>query len=1254
MPKEREVILGMSFLKISNRFYRRFICGALCSVILSAGISSVAFSYSWFSNKNHIENNKITGSTAGAYFARGDGTETNPYVINLPIHLYNLAWLQDMGYFDSKETYFIIEADFDMSGWILPPIGTTEHPFIGHLDGFDETYSKDQSTTAVISNLTISNNFNDFPRKPSKATSSTVSNAYEVGFFGTFGKEKETYEDGKEPTAKNLYLDNLQVKSSSSNTLVGMVAGYVNGSVDSIGVSDSTVTVASSSSSYGGYTSNISDYTTIGYTEDKYKVDAYEKKISTKASDLSFSQESEGSGGSAAGNGGSIDMNQMYKNLLEIWKTNESHKVQVETAETITYDINGNVVDDQVTAPEDFPTTSFSSIDYYLANQEQKYNGRVSSSYSFARRTNTNDYILLYGREKGTISSKTKTVTETRPTKFYYKTISDSTGSNYLSVSNGYVANANTGTSNYWFFDGNLLSFETNGSTYYLRDNSGTLTVTTSKSYATNLTYNQEGSTYVSDDGYYLIYDSGWSLKQIQYKVSGSYNGNTYYLTNSGTSLTTTSTKSSAAEWLLDGSNRLYTTINGKTYYLVYSEYGWEYSPSLTENTVDALTYDSSSNTFSVRISGWFSSNTYYLYLTSNGVSLNTSSKTTFDLIDNVNGGLTIKDDQSTETIGDVTKQYTADATYETNPTYFPISGSSGIPDENNTGYVISGAYNSNNTLGDIRVSLFDKYGSWRSKAGLQNSGISSSSNTLTTVRTINNSGDTTVTESDFDHYTETKTKFEEILKNSYTSSQVAGLHFMDATISKDHLVSLDYARIGDKEYIDEGYELPEDSIDFNLLRKGYVNFFAGTYFVNGLGGVTNNTFFSFHEVEREGTKIKNIREIEEIYKNPSARQSQSYVYKYSDNTYSVPFLHGTKTGVKYDLDGNPLTNDTPTDKIPSGYTEKVFDTTWIKATNATLQNYYAYYFEIPCNAGEEYALGSVTGKTGAYLDYLDIGANAQRTDVTQVTELKEMSTYVYSYPKGVSFSFISDDSSVALPAIDAKNNASFSLGSSFSGDMSVSRTDSTSTDSTTTEFTSQIEYTTSSSSAVTTEYKYRAVDVKGNGTAISEATGVITEKIEINSITKYSYSLFAEEATKTEYRKTKTTSYSSGVESSSSSSSEVYVNDVVDSTAEMPVDLVWTFTEKYTSKTYVYYLESTSVTITVATNLVENYSSDDGTYYYKLGGYNISYTSDVDLEIELISLSDDTLTIKVITGEGETDYTILTLSTPQTFTKNA
>jgi hypothetical protein len=48
---------------------------------------------------------------------------TTPYIINAPIHLYNLAWLQYLGYFNQvdssnvyqQKTYFVLGADVDMA-----------------------------------------------------------------------------------------------------------------------------------------------------------------------------------------------------------------------------------------------------------------------------------------------------------------------------------------------------------------------------------------------------------------------------------------------------------------------------------------------------------------------------------------------------------------------------------------------------------------------------------------------------------------------------------------------------------------------------------------------------------------------------------------------------------------------------------------------------------------------------------------------------------------------------------------------------------------------------------------------------------------------------------------------------------------------------------------------------------------------------------------------------------------------------------
>lgn len=101
-----------------------------------------------------------------------------------------------------------------------------------------------------------------------------------------------------------------------------------------------------------------------------------------------------------------------------------------------------------------------------------------------------------------------------------------------------------------------------------------------------------------------------------------------------------------------------------------------------------------------------------------------------------------------------------------------------------------------------------------------------------------------------------TFTKMNQIL--SKDTKNVYGLHFMNATISKSNLITISNAKVDGKSY--SSYELPRNFIDFTLHERGYINFFAGTYFTN------NNSFFSLHKIERnDDGMIVSIKEIMEI-----------------------------------------------------------------------------------------------------------------------------------------------------------------------------------------------------------------------------------------------------------------------------------------------------------------------------------------------------------------------------------------------------
>ncbi len=295
-----------------------FLYAVLGGTILASGCAISAFSFAWFSNNNNVTRG-FDGSTTGAYFARGNGSEGNPYVINKPIHLYNLAWLQYVGFFKDKEPYFIIERDLDMSGWTLPPIGTTEYPFLGHLDGNDTTHSIGQTTTAKISNLTISNSFEKYNgRHPSSQTLSTFVSPEITGLFGVIGNKKSTVE----PSVKNLYLDKISIDSATDNALSGVVAGYVNGALSNILINDSSLSLKDGTNKLTGYDS-ISKYTSVGYCEPNYRT-TYVKNNTTMyepqyVGNASFNPTS-GSGGEDRGWGGSIDILSISKRVSYMTK----------------------------------------------------------------------------------------------------------------------------------------------------------------------------------------------------------------------------------------------------------------------------------------------------------------------------------------------------------------------------------------------------------------------------------------------------------------------------------------------------------------------------------------------------------------------------------------------------------------------------------------------------------------------------------------------------------------------------------------------------------------------------------------------------------------------------------------------------------------------------------------------------------------------------------------------------------------------
>ena len=546
----------------------------------------------------------------------------------------------------------------------------------------------------------------------------------------------------------------------------------------------------------------------------------------------------------------------------------------------------------------------------------------------------------------------------------------------------------------------NVVSVVSNGERHYVRiaDN-GTLESVTDINKASDFVKSNNGNTLTvstinndiiftvdennrilrASDNKMLYFENGeWRLTEPSYTVITDENG--HYLNLNGTSINNSTDQYTATRWTITTTNNNgYTISSGSTYLRGYRErplfgsYSYYLGTGIS-NSSD-ITWKKNNNNFYVT----WSSNNYYLNYSnsSNGWGINNNSGNaivkTYNPTNNATQ-YTLSRTPVTEftpniipytpsEIGETTvhlsdttfRPFTVEmGTKPVNETYFPLQIS---VDENetgderfsvnplNTGYVISGYTNG---FGDIRVSEYPK-------SDIKNS-LNYYQTALDTTKVYTFMGGTKQTLSNYGtdklvKYAKTSEKFNETINGE---SYVYGLHFMNANINMEDLVTAPSVTINETVY--EKYQLPKDSIDFHLKDKGYINFLAGTYYTN------NNSFFSLHRIERdENNDISSIKEILEIY--GTGKRRDPYIYKFSDTDYES-WSYYKSGNIKEHNVYNSLS------ELPDGY-ESIFNTAWIKKQSLT--NNVVYYFEIPTDAGE-YALGSVNGGTGAYLLYLDIG----------------------------------------------------------------------------------------------------------------------------------------------------------------------------------------------------------------------------------------------------------------------------------------
>lgn len=296
----------------------RFLSGILAAVLL---LGTTTFCWLSLANGSRLDFPTSFGSAKANYFESGDGSPGNPYLISSPVHLYNLAWLQYLGYFNKNsaltngraQSYFKLKNDLVMTGVAIPPIGTAEYPFLGHFDG----------NGCVVSSLTVSNAFDDLKNvRPTAAVfdresaggklqtagskAGSMTEVAIVGLFGVTGDygaliEKGTNtnyatvnrlqytEDSTEEKKTlvpvpsdvttisendlyyaamyigNFYTDILHVRSVSQSTLIGLAAGYVKGSIENVGVYRADMMLSKDARALDGTVQGIvSKYTLVG------------------------------------------------------------------------------------------------------------------------------------------------------------------------------------------------------------------------------------------------------------------------------------------------------------------------------------------------------------------------------------------------------------------------------------------------------------------------------------------------------------------------------------------------------------------------------------------------------------------------------------------------------------------------------------------------------------------------------------------------------------------------------------------------------------------------------------------------------------------------------------------------------------------------------------------------------------------------------------------------------------------------------
>ncbi len=415
-------------------------------LLIVSFITFLTSAFGWLS-LHPVLPTKIDGSLIVGYFGGGTGEAGDPYILNESRHVYNLAWLQYTGRLNEKQEggkikqlYFKVTDDIDMSGLVIPPIGTKVHPFVGNFNGGGH----------VIHNFEVANVLGEgaITERPLSVVD-MGDNASIVGFFGVVGDldgslkgliaEEKGVTGDKINAVYDLYLTNFIVNTITTESLIGLLAGYVNGQVENVGIGKSAIKIAErvkplSSMSVLNTNRIFSLYSLLGYYD---STNVLWEKLPTGA-ELGGGD----SGGEGAGFGGSMDMASLVRRLT--YMLGENVMRNPPSGLTIPEEDKSSLAQYPVNfSSETVNTTAFHSVLDYSITSSSKANYRIGYlGDGSVIPLNVDTEAMFGGDDISVTATGTRADTTYLMTEYYRK----NTHEKILSSNTGYIVGAGGGT----------------------------------------------------------------------------------------------------------------------------------------------------------------------------------------------------------------------------------------------------------------------------------------------------------------------------------------------------------------------------------------------------------------------------------------------------------------------------------------------------------------------------------------------------------------------------------------------------------------------------------------------------------------------------------------------------------------------------------------------------------------------------------------------------------------------------------------